>query len=685
MGPGSQRGSRWSHMPAEEPGAELLPPPIIVPLERVRDYQVSSRLEWLETDGRGGYASGTAAYGNTRRYHGLLVVARRPPTDRVVLLSRLEETVIAADGTRYGLASNHYPGVIHPTGYRYLEEFRLDPWPHWRYRLGGITFTRELFLAREPGATVVRYRAEGGEVLLELRPLVAGRDFHTLVMANDVVARTAAAQPGLVDYQPYPGIPPLFLSHDGGHWSHTGQWYRQTIYTRETERGLDDREDLYNPGMLSVRLRTGETWTMACATAPVQPGEVGNWAAAEVARRGVLAQAGRRVGGDDPALADLGARLGLAADAFFARREQGETIMAGYPWFADWGRDAMISIPGLCLTLGQPERAASVLHVFAGHLRHGLIPNHFPDAGGPIPDDHYNSADASLWFIEAVGVLAEAGGEVHDLWPTVRKIIRAYQDGTCFGIGMAEDGLVQQGADGVQLTWMDAMVDGLVVTPRAGKTVEINALWYNALERAAGLARGVGDDGDPYAKLARRVRDAFHVFHYREGGYLHDLIDPAGDPDPTLRPNQLFAVSLPHSPLGGKDAAGVVAAVERRLLVPLAVRSLDPAAPDYRGRFEGGRKERDMSYHCGTAWPWLLGPFITAYLRVHGKGEETGRRLRLLLEPVRAHLLEQGLGQVAEVVAGDPPHRPGGCFAQAWSCAELLRVLPELAEMPGSE
>jgi predicted glycogen debranching enzyme len=646
----------------------------------VREYQVGVHLEWLEPDGRGGYASGTVAGSNTRRYHGILVVARRPPTDRIVLLSRLEETVVTSGGAYFELAANHYPGIIHPQGYRYLEEFRLDPWPIWRYRLDGLVLTRELFLAREPGATVLRYRIESGEASLELRPLVAGRDFHALVMENDVVARTAAAKPGLIAYQPYPGIPPLFLSHEGGEWQNDGRWYRQTVYARETERGLDDREDLYNPGVLTARLSPGKCWTLACATAPVPVGDAAEWAAAEIERRGSAAEAGRRLGRADPVLADLGARLGVAAEAFLVRRDGQESILAGYPWFADWGRDAMISIPGLCLVTGRLDRAVAVLRVFAAQLRDGLIPNHFPDRGGVVPDDHYNAADAPLWFVEAVAALGEAGGEVGEFWPAVREILRAYREGTRFGIGMDDDSLIHQGAAGVQLTWMDARVDGWVVTPRTGKAVEINALWYNALRRAAGLARAAGVDGSSYDELAERVRDKFHLFHYKEGDYLYDRIDSAGKPDPTLRPNQLLAVSLPHSPLRDREAAGVVRAVEQDLLVPLGVRTLAPTAPGYRGRFLGNRRERDLAYHCGTAWPWLLGPFITAYLRVHGKGEDARRRVRQILEPVRAHLLEQGLGQIAEVVAGDPPHQPGGCFAQAWSCAELLRVLPEIAE-----
>lgn len=677
--PAERDGKVESSIEEVEPKG-LLPPAIIVPLERVRDFQVGSRLEWLETDGRGGYAAGTVSGANTRRYHGLLVVARRPPTDRIVLLSRLEETLITPSGDRYELAANHYPGVIHPHGYRYLEEFRLDPWPIWQYRLGGLLLTRELFLARTSGATVLRYRIEEGEAALEVRPLVAGRDFHTLISENDVVSRSAAAEPGLVVYQPYPGIPPLFLSHGGGEWHHDRRWYHRTIYRRETERGLDDHEDLYNPGFLTSELRTGTTWTLACALGPVPVGEAEVWAAEEVRWRGEAAERGRRAGDDDPALAELGARLGLAASAFLVSRERDESIIAGYPWFTDWGRDAMISLPGLCLTTGRPEEAAAVLRAFAAHLRDGLIPNRFPDRGGSVPDDHYNAADASLWFVEAVGALHDTGWDVTEFWSAVREILRAYREGTRFGIRMAEDTLITQGSPGLQLTWMDASVDGWVVTPRDGKAVEINALWYNALERAAHLAKALGDDAAPYQDLAHRVRAAFRIFRYHEGNYLYDRIDPAGKPDATLRPNQLFAVSLPHMAVGHGEAGGVVDVVEKRLLVPLGVRTLDPDSPGYRGHFEGSRLERDAAYHSGTAWPWLLGPFITAYLRVHGTGEAARARVRRILEPVRAHLLEQGLGQIAEVVAGDPPHRPAGCFAQAWSCAELLRVLPMIAK-----
>ncbi len=652
-----------------------LPSPITIRAGRLRDFETGSRLEWIETDGRGGYASSTAVLANTRRYHGLLVVARRPPTDRIVLLSRLEETVVAADGERHELAANAYPGVVHPQGHRRLESFRLDPWPVWRYRLGALTLTRTLFAAREPGATVIRYRIEGGPARLELRPLVAGRDFHALVGANEVVAAAAEAAPGRVSYRPYRGVPPLVLSHEGGAWRGGGEWYFRTLYPRESERGLEDREDLYCPGVLTVELTPDRPWTVACATAPLPAERADAWMAAERRRREDAAGGGRRAAGADPELGELGARLGVAGDAFLVERDGGTSIIAGYPWFADWGRDTMIALPGLCLVTGRTAEAGRVLRAFAARLRDGLIPNRFPDYGGEVPLDHYNAADAPLWFIEAVAALADAGGDVRDLWPGVRAIIERYREGTHFGIALQPDGLVRQGMKGVQLTWMDAKVDDWVVTPRDGKAVEINALWYNALLRAADLARALGADAAPFETLARRALAAFGAFWYEAGRYLYDRIDDAGRADPALRPNQLLAVSLRHSPLPPDRAAGVVSAVERTLLVPLGVRTLAPDEPGYVGTYGGGRRERDAAYHQGTAWPWLLGPFAAAYLRVHGTGPAARARVRELLAPLAAHLREHGVGQVAEVVSGDPPHVPEGCFAQAWSVAEPLRVL----------
>ncbi|MFO7260005.1 MAG: amylo-alpha-1,6-glucosidase [bacterium] len=659
-----------------------LPPPLVIPAARLHDLADGASLEWLEVDGRGGFASGTAVGANTRRYHGVLVVARRPPADRVVLLSRLEEVVITAAGERYELATNYYPGVVHPTGHRWLASFRLDPWPVWQYRLGSLTLTKSLFAARDAGAVVVTYCVSGGEALLELRPLVAGRGYHALVQANEHVAQAAEVEPGRITYRPYPLIPPLVLSHDGGEWHPDPRWYYRTLYPRETERGLDDAEDLFQPGVLRVRLVPDRPWRLVCATRPMDPAPADEWAGAERRRRAAAAERGRDLGGDDAALATLGARLALAAEAFLVERDDARTIIAGYPWFADWGRDAMISIPGLCLALGRIEEAEAVLRTFAAHQRDGLIPNRFPDDGGEIPVDHYNAADASLWFVEAVAALHEAGGDTRAFRQAVHTTMHAYRTGTRFGIRLEPDGLVRQGVEGVQLTWMDAKVDGWVVTPRTGRAVEINALWYNALRRAAGLSRVWGDDPREYEELARRARSGFRVFWNPEARCLFDVIGDDGRPDPSLRPNQLFAVSLPHSPLTPEQMRGVVEAVERDLLVPLGVRTLAPSAPGYVGIYRGPQRERDAAYHSGTAWPWLLGPFATAYLRVHGLRPSTRERVRALLEPVIAHIGEYGLGHIAEVVGGDPPHAPGGCFAQAWSCAEVLRILAMIRRRP---
>lgn len=655
-----------------------LPPPLIIPAERLHDLEDGASLEWLETDGRGGYASGTAVGANTRRYHGILVVALRPPTDRIVLLSRFEETILTDDGEEFALGVNYHPGAIHPTGHRFLEEFRLDPWPVWRYRLGRLTLVRTLFLAREVGAVVVGYRVEGGGAELRLRPLVAGRDFHAVVSVNDVVSRTCEATPGRVAYRPYPGIPELVLSHDGGEWTADGIWYYRTVYPRETERGLEDREDLFSPGWLRVRLEAGREWRVACATEPVPVERAGEWAEVERARRTRRAAEGRDVAGAGSRFAELGARLGFAADAFLVERDGNRSILAGYPWFADWGRDAMISLPGLLLATGRLDEAAGVLRTFAAHVRDGLIPNRFPDHGGPVPDDHYNAADAALWFVEAVAAYADAGGDPREFWPAVVAILDAYAAGTRYGIRVCDDGLLRQGEPGVQLTWMDARVDGWVVTPREGRAVEINALWYNANLRAAGLARTVGADGARFEARARAAGRAFDAFWYAERGYLYDRILDDGRPDPTLRPNQLFALSLPYSPVDPARARLALDAVRRVLLVPLGVRTLTPSDPGYIGRYAGPQWMRDASYHSGTAWPWLIGPFATAWLRAYGGTAEAVAWVGALLEPFVAHLAEYGLGQVAEIVEGDPPHRPVGCFAQAWSVAELLRVLQAL-------
>lgn len=657
-----------------------LPRPLIVERERLHDIEQGSRLEWLETDGRGGYAAGTATGTNTRRYHGLLVVARQPPSDRVVLLSRMDETLVLESGERVELATNFYPGTVHPQGYLRLQSFALDPWPMWLFRMGALELLKEVFISRAARCTVLRYQLRGGAAQLELRPMVAARNFHALASANHQIAAATESSERIVAYQPYEDVPPLVISFADGEWQDTGDWYFNALYPRDAERGLGDREDLFCPGVLRIQLEPVESTVIACSTRPARIGHAQGWVAEELQRRGDIAERGRGVVQANPVLADVSARLSLAADAFLVERGEARSIVAGYPWFGEWSRDAMIALPGICLARGLPDDAAAVLRTFAAVRRDGLLPNRFPDRGDTLSEDDYNAADAPLWFVEAVAALHGAGGAVDDLWPAVEDILHAYERGTRHGIRMGADGLITQGAEGLALTWMDARVDGRLITPRHGKAVDINALWYNALCRAASLAAGT-TRGAWYGELAARCRSSFDRFWYQGGAYLYDVIDagPDSHSDAALRPNQLLAVSLPHSPLDAEQARSVVDAVERTLLVPLGVRTLSPGDPSYVGAFDGPLPRLDSSYHQGPAWPWLLGPFAFAYLHVHGDTPAVRYALERLLEPVHHQLASYGLGHLPELMAGDPPHAPGGCFAQAWSCAELLRVIHRLS------
>jgi predicted glycogen debranching enzyme len=660
-----------------------LPKPITIAADVLHGFDQASRLEWLETDGLGGYSSGTVTGANTRRYHGILVTARKRPADRVVLLSRLDETIVTSDGDRFDLSANYYPDTVHPQGHLHLETFRLDPWPTWEYAVGPLRLTKKLFQSRELGAVIVEYEITGGSATLELRPIVAGRDFHALVHENSDITRSAELYPGKLRYRAYAGIPELVIAFGAGEWESAPAWYNNVVYPRETERGLDDREDLFCPGVLRVSLWTERAERVAISTEPLEKTAGARADQSERARREDVSDR-VHITADEP-LAGIAVRLALAADAFVVQRAERKSIIAGYPWFADWGRDAMIALPGLCITTNRREDARAVLHTFAEHCRDGLIPNRFPDSGAAPEDADYNTADASLWFVEAVAAALDAGVRDNELWRTATQIIAAYERGTRFGIRMTGDGLVRQGEAGLQLTWMDARVGDRVITARAGRAVEINALWYNALRRAATLARVFAGDAAHYTSLADRAASAFDAFWNEEAGYLYDVLDDDGNADASFRPNQLIALSLQHSCVSRERALSIVKQAEERLLVPFGVRTLAPEDPRYVGGFEGPPGERDVAYHNGAAWPWLLGPFGHAYLRAHGADAAARERIRGLLLDAEPHLRAYGLGFAGEIVSGDPPHALGGCIAQAWSCGELLRLLAEVARTPGGD
>ncbi len=637
------------------------------------DFARASRHEWLETNGLGGWASSTVAGAHTRRYHGLLVAATHPPVGRMVLLSRLEETVVAGD-TRSELAANQYPGVIHPRGFERLERFRRGLFPSFEYAVDGIRLRKTVATVNGENTTLVLYEvlAAPGPFVLELRPFFAGRDYHAVGHANSYVHRDAAFSRGTLAYRSYDGVPPVFVRLPGGVWRAAPDWYRDFEYERERERGLEFREDLFTPGVLAVELAPGARLGVIASTADPAGWNAFDLLAVERRRREAVLAA---FANPDP----LCRALCRAADPFVVRRgEDLRTVIAGYHWFSDWGRDTMISLPGLCLVTRRFDEARSILRAFARAVSQGMLPNRFPDRG-EAPE--YNTIDATLWFFVAVWRYLQASGDEtivrQELTPVLEEILAWHDRGTRHGIRAESDGLLAGGEPGMQLTWMDARVGDEVVTPRIGKPVEVEALWANALWILAQLVSRAGRsrESGTLRRRARAARQRFgEVFWNPEAGYLYDCVDGA-ERDASLRPNQIFALSLPFPLVGGERADAVLRTVESRLLTPRGLRSLAADDPRYVGRCEGTAAERDAAYHQGTVWPWLLGPYLTALVRLRG---EAGRRQgRDLLAAFAPHLEEAGVGTVSEIFDGDAPHAPRGAIAQAWSVAELLRAAVE--------
>ena len=561
---------------------------------------------------------GTVAGVNTRRYHALLVASLRPPTERYVLLSRVEEEIVVGDQI-FALGSCQYPGKLVDDGSRYLEDFSADPCSTWRYNLAGITFERQVYLVPGRQAVVVRYRCRQA-VTLRIRPFLAYRDYHSLQHANE---------------SPYGGLPPLEFRSKAV-FAPDPKWYYNIEYLAELERGLDFREDLFTPGLLTVDLCPGE-WTPICAS----------------------------LGGTDAV------EPPPKRDPFVVRRFDGKpTIIAGYPWFTDWGRDTMISLPGLLLAPRRLDEAREMIEYFLQLRSQGIIPNRFPDAG-ETPE--YNTADATLWMFQAVRAWLETGGDRAFLrdtfYPAAKEIVDWHRRGTWYSIGVDRaDHLLNIGS---QLTWMDTKF-----TQRNGKPVEINALWHGALSLMADWAQDLSEPAaEEYRAEADSVRDSFRAqFWNPQRECLYDVLTPEG-PVAKLRPNQIFAVSLPFGLLDKEQARGVVRIVERELLTPVGLRTLEPADPDYKPRYEGSPDERDSAYHQGTVWPWLLGPFLDAYLAAFGKTTASLAHCRGLVDALEEQASSSGcIGSIAEIYDAEEPRYPRGCPAQAWSVAEIARV-----------
>ena len=621
--------------------------------------------EWLEADAQGGFACGTVGGERSRRYHALLLVATHPPGGRIILVNGIEAWVTMPGGD-YAITSQRYtPDVVYRDGWLHLTQFSRDPWPSWRFVLpGGVEIVQELFVSRETSETVLRWSREGarGPCQLNVRPLISGRDYHALHRENSVCNLDSAVNGPCVTWRPYALLPRIDAGSNGDYYTEP-DWYRNFLYRAERDRGLDCVEDLASPGRFAFDLEQGRAVLTLGSRGVVDP-DTERYAE-------TLAETERR-------------RRDRAADPFFAPASsyvvdggRRTTVVAGFPWFTDWGRDTFVAMRGLVLATGRLAEAEAILSTWSDQVDQGMLPNRFSESDGAA---EYNTVDAPLWFVVAVEeflrTASAASYQPRDearLARAAQAILEGFAGGTRHRIALDTDGLVRAGEAGLQLTWMDARIGDRVVTPRIGKPVEIQALWINALRIA-------GRWSNRWAATERAARASFQArFPNPENGGLFDVVDVdhrAGKNDPRIRPNQIFAVGgLPYPVLEGDLARGVVDLVERALLTPLGLRSLAPDDADYVPHYRGGPAERDAAYHQGTVWPWLIGPFVEAWLRVHGQSETTKAEARArFMPPLLAHLEIAGLGHVSEVADGDPPHTPGGCPFQAWSLGELIRV-----------
>ncbi|MBI3637711.1 MAG: glycogen debranching enzyme family protein [Candidatus Rokubacteria bacterium] len=643
------------------------------------DLAAAERLEWLVTNGLGGYASGTVAGLLTRRYHGLLVAALAPPLGRTLLVAKLDETV-EYDGERFPLATNCWrSGAVDPHGYRHIEHFRLEgTTPVWRFACADALLDKRVWMRHGENTTYVRYdvRRGSGPLTLEIKALVDYRDSHATTRGDSWRMRVELAPSGL-RVTAYDGAASFYLLSDRGERSSAHAWFYGFDLAQERDRGLDDHDDHLHAGTVRASLSSGESLTIVLSTEAAPPLDS---TAALLARGGYEAELVARWEAASPAVAKTAPawirRLVLAADQFIVRRPlprdpDGRSIIAGYHWFADWGRDTMISLPGLALATGRSDVAGVILRTFARFVAQGLLPNRFLDAGEGADD---NSVDAALWYVEAVRAYHAATGDeelLRELFASLAEIIAWYEKGTRYGIHVdPADGLLYAGEPGVQLTWMDVKIGDWVVTPRIGKPVEVNALWYNALRTMSALARHLGEPASTYETLAARTQSGFQRFWNVTAGCCFDVLDGPEGADPTLRPNQILAVSLPASPLLPAQQRSVVDICARHLLTSRGLRSLAPTEPGYQGHYGGDPRQRDTAYHQGTVWGWLLGPFVLAHLRVYRDPVAA----RSFLEPMADHLMAHGLGSLGEIFEGTPPFRPDGCIAQAWTVGEVLRA-----------
>ncbi len=650
------------------------------------DLEIAGKREWLSTNGIGGYAAGTIANMLTRRYHGLLMAALEPPLGRTLLVAKLDETaeydgVLAESGHYYPLYVNNWSNgtpIAEPNGHHHINRFHLEGTsPVWTFAFANALLEKRIWMQPGANTTYVHYNLAraAAPLLLQAKVFANYRDYHNTTIINDWQPEILPIERGL-RITMFPGAEPFYLYSDKGQVSPQFEWYEDFLLCEEESRGQNDvEEDHIYAAHLRAILQPGESLTIAAST----ESQV-NMNGSEAFRERIAYENEKLKRAKSVFAAPLPEpvqQLVLAADQFIVKRPvpddpDGCSIIAGYPWFGDWGRDAMIALPGLTLATGRPQIAANILRTYARYVSQGMIPNRFPDEG---QSPEYNTADATLWYVEAVRQYLAATGDsslMAELYPVLLDIIDWYRKGTRYSIGMDEaDALIYAGEEGLQLTWMDAKIDDWVVTPRTGKAVEINALWYNALLAVSKIGRELGEDTEPYETLAGRVKTGFQRFWNAEYGYCFDVLDtPQGENDASLRPNQLLAVSLANSALENWQQRSIVDACGRHLLTAHGLRSLSAEDDEYIGHYGGDSYRRDGAYHQGTTWGWLIGPFVEAHLRVYNNRALARSYLTSLLQHLEAH----GVGSISEIFDGDPPFTPRGCTAQAWSVAELLRA-----------
>ncbi len=655
--------------------------------------------EWLLTNGRGGYASSTIVGCNTRAYHGLLVGSLNPPVKRVMALASCLEMIISK-GNVFNLSTFEFSDKFAPAGFCFQKNFRKDVGVHFDYELEKLKLTKSVYLLRDTDTVALVYEFQNVQAPVEfvIRPFVGLRDFHTLQKSYAPLS-SSRLDNGLIVHHNTSNSCQLLLSCPSAKYVKDSQWWFNFIYRIDKERGQNFTEDLWTPGFFKCRIDSPKKivlWAnLHLPMAGFKPENLINTDIETILQclhkhqnnirhKGNNSKSGFRLsfGNCQVKNRKLHETFCRAADEFIVKRQAQEscrtTILAGYPWFADWGRDAFVSLPGLLLSTDRFEEAYSVLTIFAAAADDGMIPSRFDDTSSTAC---FNSVDASLWFINAAFQYLQASGNskafTKELLPTINWIMDSYRKGTRFDIHADTDGLISAGNEQTQLTWMDAKYNGIAFTPRCGKAVEVNALWYNCL---CLLVQFYADrntkEAKQYESLAYQVRKSFcELFWNEKKAYLNDCILPDGSTDNSLRPNQIFAVSLEYSPLSPEQQKSIVNAVQSQLLTPYGLRTLDPSSGNYKAKYNGPQRQRDEAYHQGTVWAYLIGPFVESYLKINQFNKESRKQASEFIQPLLRHLNEDGcLGSISEIFDANHPHEPKGCFAQAWSVAELIRA-----------